>query len=367
MFIKVRSIPGDEYASTIEICTAAEVVCGRDTILGAQRIRGLWRIYPQTDEARQTLIVEGITLRGVRLEVCRSNPYAVRDDGNERPYTKVWVGDVPISVADSEIENALCRIGCELRSGIRREQARKADGGLTRWLTGRRSILITLPPQPLEKSLDVLTFTASLYHKEQRDQNRPRHCNRCLQEGHISRECQNDVVCHACQQPGHRRGDPLCEAVDQADNPDAGALALPPLLPPPPASTTPVNNSPTVIPNSQPTQQPSQPTQQPTLSQPATPEGAMGPPLPSQPNSQSRGRSKKKDSSTQRKTRDRSISLRNAYDIFSRARSQSTKRNATEMDVSDNTDHNTNSKKKKEDNDVELDTSTDLDMDDGWN
>ena len=219
VFIRARSIPGDEHASTLEICRAAEHVSGDNTILGAQRIRSLWRIYPITEDARQTLIVEGISLRGVRLEICRENPYVVHDDGTERPVTKVWVGGVPISVADSEIEHALTRIGCEIRSDMKRECARNPDGGLTRFLTGRRFVFITRPTQPFEKFFQVIDFRATLYHKEQpRYDDRPRTCNNCLQNGHTSRECTNEVVCHACNNPGHRRGDPRCDAISQRDD-----------------------------------------------------------------------------------------------------------------------------------------------------
>ena len=354
----MRSIPGDEHSSTLEICTAAERVSGRDTIIGAQQIRGLWRIYPQTDEARQALLAEGIVLRSVRLEVCRTNPFIVQ--GNEN-YTRLWVSNVPISVADSEIENALSRIGCELRSDIKRERARNLDGGLTNWLTGRRYVFITVPPQPLEKTLKVLDLNATLYHKEQRSVDRPRHCNNCLQDGHLSRECTREVVCFACGNPGHRRGNPVCDAWtgEQAvgREPSAGEN-LPqsqPSLPPPPPSQESKPSSPTIIPETQFSQTSSDP------------QGAMGPPLPSQ--SQARGRSKKKDKGGQeRRTRDRSISLRNAYDILvERARSQSAKRSATEMDSSENAESTVNSKKTRQDPSEETDLSTSLDMEDGWN
>ena len=40
---------GDLAAETdvLELCVAAERISGRETIAGAQRIRGLWRIYPR--------------------------------------------------------------------------------------------------------------------------------------------------------------------------------------------------------------------------------------------------------------------------------------------------------------------------------
>ena len=48
----------DRY-SALEICLAAERVAGRETILGAQEIRGLWRIYPMSRPARNLLLIGG--------------------------------------------------------------------------------------------------------------------------------------------------------------------------------------------------------------------------------------------------------------------------------------------------------------------
>ena len=48
---------------TLEICLAAEKVSGTETILGAQEIRGLWRVYPLTRTARNKLLIENLTLR----------------------------------------------------------------------------------------------------------------------------------------------------------------------------------------------------------------------------------------------------------------------------------------------------------------
>ena len=45
-----------------------------------------------------------------------TNPFILRDDsGEEKPATKVWIDNAPMSVADSEIEEALGKVECEIR------------------------------------------------------------------------------------------------------------------------------------------------------------------------------------------------------------------------------------------------------------
>ena len=190
-----------------EVCTAAERVSGEDTITGAQAMNNLWRLYPKTREARVTLLTRGIFIRGLAVPLHNNNPFRLKDDGIERPSTKLWIDNIPISCADSEIELTLRKLGCELRSEIVHERARNNEHKLTRFLTGRRYVFITVPNEPLEKFVPVSLFTASLYHKEMKDVRKKLTCSNCLEEGHHKTQCENDVVCRACKQPGHVRGD----------------------------------------------------------------------------------------------------------------------------------------------------------------
>ena len=221
VFLLRRSLPGwrpfgqdnatptDRYDS-LEICLAAEKTSGVETILGAQDIRGLWRIYPLTRHARNSLLINGITIRGVSLQVHDKNPFVLKPDSNETPATKVWISDIPISCASEDIENALGRVGCSLRSSILLEKSRNADGKLTRFLTGRRFVFIAVPTHPLEKSLQIGGFTARIYHKEQPKSFGSVTCTKCLEVGHKAGACVNPIKCKACKQSGHKQGDPLC-------------------------------------------------------------------------------------------------------------------------------------------------------------
>ena len=117
---------------TIDLCTAAERTTGRGTIRGAHRIRGLWRVYPRKSEARRTLLLEGMEPWGVQISLLDKNLFIIRDHNgeDEKPATKVWVSNVPISCEDTQIETALTTIGCELRSAPKKELARNKDGQL---------------------------------------------------------------------------------------------------------------------------------------------------------------------------------------------------------------------------------------------
>ena len=213
VFIKNRDIPNSDSVrpDCLELCIAAERVSGRGSVIGAQDIKGLWRIYPATKEARNELLIKGIIVRDVSVTLHETNPFSIRDDGVERPSTKVFIDGIPISVADSEIEHSLVKLGCELRSAIKHERARDSDGKLTRFITGKRFVFITIPTTPLEKSMLVSVFTASVYHKEQRAVKKTVVCSKCLSTGHHVSSCVNEVVCRTCKQTGHKRGDPVCD------------------------------------------------------------------------------------------------------------------------------------------------------------
>ena len=51
-------------------------------------------------------------------------------------------------------------------------------------------------------------FVATIYHKEQPKRDKAHTtCTRCLEVGHGSWQCANDIVCRSCHKPGHRQND----------------------------------------------------------------------------------------------------------------------------------------------------------------
>ena len=130
VFLFWQDLPANDSLKydTLEICLAAEKVSGTETILGAQEIRGLWRVYPLTRTTRNKLLIENLTLRQKTVQVYDKNPFIMRGgSGEEVPVTKVWISDIPISVDRKDIKTALVRLGCVLRSSLINEKIRNKD------------------------------------------------------------------------------------------------------------------------------------------------------------------------------------------------------------------------------------------------
>ena len=101
-----------------------------------------------------------------------------------------------------------------LRSSLINDKIRNKDGKLTRFLTGRRFVFVNIPQRPLERTVKIGGFTARLYYKEQpRADPQQTTCSRCLERGHRVSACPNNIRYRECRQEGHKRGDPVCDAV----------------------------------------------------------------------------------------------------------------------------------------------------------
>ena len=172
-------------------------------------------MYSLTRTARNKLLIYNLTLRQQTVQVSDKNPFIVRGgSGEEVPVTKVWISDIPISVDGKDIEIALVRLGCVLRSSLIHENIRNKDGKFTRFLTGRRFVFVNIPERPLERTVKIGGFTARLYHKEQPRADPQRTTrSRCLERSHRVSACPNSIRCRECRQEGHKRGDPVCDAV----------------------------------------------------------------------------------------------------------------------------------------------------------
>lgn len=163
----------DQPIRPLEICYACEKVTGKGSIEGVQKMNGLWRIYPMNLKAYNELTVKGIGLRGQMVEVLRRNPTLLTNDkGN--PTTRLTIGNVFLSTANSEIENALDKAGVVRRSPLRFECLRDKDGGLTSFKSGRRFVFIDIPPSPLPSYTLLGKRKMFLFHQEQVSRERGR-------------------------------------------------------------------------------------------------------------------------------------------------------------------------------------------------
>lgn len=216
VFIPCKNLPAvqdsDSQFSVRELCAAGEKTCGYGTVIGAQRIGGLWRVYPKNNQARIELLLKGIQLRGLTVSPFDKNPFIVRSaDGDEEvKTTKLIIGNIPISYSNDEIEKKVVQMGCKPQSKLMMEKDRDERGGLTRWLTGRRFVYIQIPDQPLPTKINIGSATASLYHREQKFSPEHTTCSRCLVKGHYASSCPEEVVCKTCRRTGHKSGHPSC-------------------------------------------------------------------------------------------------------------------------------------------------------------
>ena len=143
------------------MCRACEQVSGPQTMEGAQRIGGLWRLYPRSTEARTQLLLQGIDSRGVHVELSDTNPFLLSPDGTEVQSTRLLVSDVPLSSSNKDIEDTLLRLGCKLLSPLRYELERDELGHLTQWKTGHRYVFIAVPASPLQRGVKIGIFMPS--------------------------------------------------------------------------------------------------------------------------------------------------------------------------------------------------------------
>ena len=222
VFVKNTSLPAfdqKEY-STAELCSAAEASTAFNSIIGAQRIGGLWRIYPHNETTRQKLLIGGFVVRKVKITVCDKNPFIITSPNGERiekATTRVVIGNVPISFSDDEIAKTIASIDqpkIEMRSKLMSERDRDANGKLTKWLTGRRflffsSSLFLQPPYPKLCRLVLLRQPSTIANKKNRSKQTVLNVNAALknpiQRGTVPTLSDVNNACNQVTKPGTQR------------------------------------------------------------------------------------------------------------------------------------------------------------------
>ena len=192
------------------VCRAAESVAGPGSIVGAYGDGGLWRLYPRTHTGKATLLAKGLYIGNLRVPLETVNPFIIDGQTTERPATRLTAGPMPMSISDEALVRALESINIKIRSKVMEEMARinDKDRKLTDWKTCKRFMWIELPTTPPKEYLEVGPSRVKLRYKEMYEQSLK--CWNCQEVGHRSSECVKDPVCHACNKPGHKKGDPEC-------------------------------------------------------------------------------------------------------------------------------------------------------------
>ncbi|VDI29902.1 Hypothetical predicted protein [Mytilus galloprovincialis] len=85
----------------------------------------------------------------------------------------------------------------------------KVDGLLTNCQTGDKCKILYCEPmgKVLPRTRRIGQYIAVLLHKAQKTDSSQLTCNKCLQTGHVLRECPNEWVCTTCNNPDHKRAE----------------------------------------------------------------------------------------------------------------------------------------------------------------
>ncbi|CAC5403303.1 CNBP [Mytilus coruscus] len=131
----------NNYLTHTELFKCIDLTIPANHLNGLQRvIGGVWRIYPDSEEDRESLVVNSITVRKKRIEVYPRNPKYVE---KESPITvRIRIKNIPLSTDDGQLG------------------------------------------QINQNNTEI-------------------ECTKCLQKGHKKTDCNNDWKCKTCGANGH--------------------------------------------------------------------------------------------------------------------------------------------------------------------
>ena len=127
-----RSLPpdNDKPYTVHELVLLQNKTSGFTSVLGAQRMGGVWRLHPKSEDSRTKLLLEGIVVRRHSETTHDKNPFIVQaSDGKEIPAAKLITGNIPLSYSNDEIEGTLVNLGCKPRSKMLVERDRDEREG----------------------------------------------------------------------------------------------------------------------------------------------------------------------------------------------------------------------------------------------
>ncbi|CAC5425014.1 CNBP [Mytilus coruscus] len=172
------------------------------SIKGLQRIRGLWRIYSDTDKETECLLSDGLELREKSIFIYSRNP-RVRIQENSTD-VKIRVKDEPLSADDGQVLRALEEYNCTILKHFR--ERLRFENKITDCQTGDRIVICDDPlPMAIPKSIPIGKYRATILYRGQQNDNIK--CNKCMEVGHKTRDCQNEWKCRSCGESGHRQNE----------------------------------------------------------------------------------------------------------------------------------------------------------------
>ncbi len=206
-----------ENISVYEICKAMYEIIDRKEIEGAQKVGGLWRIYLNSTEARAQLLVQGYTFRGKSIPLSENNPYQSRDGQDMRRHVKVTVQNMPLSVANSEVDLLISRLGAKIEKKAEYEYELDENKKITTIKNGNRIVYVNggVRDDPLPRFTFLGNWRCGVYHYGQKPPEKQ--CYRCLETGHLKSQCINNRACRTCRKTTHKEGSEDCEFYQEND------------------------------------------------------------------------------------------------------------------------------------------------------
>ena len=136
----------------LEVCRALQDVTGEiDAISCVQKCAGLWRITPKHKAARAKILQTGIVIRGHYISVLGRSPHLL----NGVETIRLNISNIPYEIPDSDIKEALDKLGVKFGHGIQYEFYKDENKNFTKVKTGRRFVNMAKPSQPLPEMVKI--------------------------------------------------------------------------------------------------------------------------------------------------------------------------------------------------------------------
>ena len=208
----LRDVIGNKRLSVYEMCLIVADVVTEACVDGCQPMRGLWRIYATTPEARQKLINEGLTVNSISLSLYSSNPFSTGISDPEQDVVKITIKDLPLSYSNEDIGRTLTQMGAELTSDVKYGYVRDQKNHVTKFKSGDRFVYADnehMKSNPLPRFHIIGSFQCRIFHDGQAQNQKV--CTNCFGDDHFTSRCQNPRACKVCHLPGHCEGQPGCK------------------------------------------------------------------------------------------------------------------------------------------------------------
>ncbi|XP_062586979.1 uncharacterized protein LOC134248578 [Saccostrea cucullata] len=184
-----------------------------DEILCVQIDRNLWRIYLKSTECRHKLLTQGIDINSVAYQFYDTNPYTSGATSVSQKTLKLRICGLPLSVADSAVQELLNKLDVKLTSKILYEKIRHPETNrMTSILNGTRFMYIE--PLPDGKYLPRINYCGGiqckLFHYGKPKKDIHLLCTNCWKTDHTRSNCSFETCCKVCKQPGHSPGNEAC-------------------------------------------------------------------------------------------------------------------------------------------------------------